>query len=103
KMAEQADALRNFRVNAQKAADQGLRKGLIAALQEAGPEGAMRMKQLANATDEEIGRANRAWQRGQEEMRKYVNFKVPPKKLAVESDEAISRIRAVRTEIEGLN
>ena len=72
-MQKQADALRNFRVNAQKAAKQGLDEGLIKSLQEAGPEGALRMRQLANATDSEIKRANKAWRSGQAEIRKYVD------------------------------
>ncbi|WP_224279145.1 phage tail tape measure protein [Nocardioides lacusdianchii] len=78
-MASQADALRNFRLNAEKAADKGLRKGLIAALEDAGPAGALRMRQLANATETEIRKANRAWQRGQDEINKYVDAttKVP--------------------------
>lgn len=71
-MASQADALRNFRLNAEKAADKGLRKGLIAALEDAGPAGALRMRQLANATETEIRKANRAWQRGQDEINRYV-------------------------------
>lgn len=70
---EQAAALRNFRLNAERAAERGLRQGLIAALREAGPEGALRMKQLANATESEIGRANRAWQSGQREVNRYVD------------------------------
>lgn len=72
-MNEQATALRDFRVNAETAANRGLRQGLIAALQEAGPEGARRMKQLANASDSEIAKANRAWRRGQKEIRDYAN------------------------------
>lgn len=76
----QAEALRNFRLNAEKAADKGLRQGLIKALEEAGPAGALRMKQLASATDEQIARANRAWKRGQDEIRKYTDAigGVPP-------------------------
>jgi hypothetical protein len=69
----QAEALRDFRRNAETAANRGLRQGLIAALQEAGPEGALRMRQLANATQAEIGRANRAWGSGQREVRAYTN------------------------------
>lgn len=64
----QADALRNFRENAETAANKGLRQGLIDALHEAGPAGAMRMKQLANATEEQIARANRAWQSQRREV-----------------------------------
>ena len=72
-MADQASALRNFQRNAEQAANRGLRQGLIAALREAGPEGAMRMRQLANASDEELGRANRAWKRGQDAIKDYTN------------------------------
>ena len=101
-MAEQADALANFTTNAERAANHGLRQGLIAAMAEAGPEGAFRMKQLANATDEEIARANRAWKRGQAEMQRWVDFAVPAKKIEVNDDEAISAIRAVRREIDSV-
>ena len=101
-MAEQADALANFTTNAERAANRGLRQGLIAAMAEAGPEGAFRMKQLANATDEEIARANRAWKRGQAEMQRWVDFAVPAKKVEVNDDEAISAIRAVRREIDSV-
>lgn len=78
---KQADALRDFRINAEEAADRGLRKGLIDALRDAGPEGALRLDQLANATDTEIARANKAWKRGQDEIKRYVNetAKVPKK------------------------
>ena len=62
---KQANALRNFRVNAQEAAEKGLNQGLINSLQEAGAAGALRMRQLANASDTEIARANKAWQSGQ--------------------------------------
>lgn len=72
-MEEQATALRRFRINAQTAADRGLRQGLIDALEEAGPAGALRMAQLADATDAEIARANGAWRRGQAEINKYAN------------------------------
>lgn len=72
-MAQQADALTNFQRNAERAADRGLRKGLIDALREAGPEGAMRMRQLANASESEIGRANAAWSKGQRAIDRYVD------------------------------
>lgn len=79
-LAKQADALHNFRVNAETAAKKGLDDGLIDSLNEAGPAGAMRMKQLANATDTEIERANKAWRRGQREIDRYVDAVggVPP-------------------------
>lgn len=70
---KQADALRDFRQNAEKAAKKGLDEGLIASLEKAGPAGALRMRQLANATDAEIKRANKAWQSGQQEINRYVD------------------------------
>jgi TP901 family phage tail tape measure protein len=70
---KQAAALRDFRVNAETAAKKGLDEGLIAALEEAGPAGALRMRQLANATDAEIKRANEAWRRGQQEIARYTD------------------------------
>lgn len=72
-MRKQAEALRDFRVNAETAAKKGLREGLIAELQKAGPEGALRMKQLANATKDQIREANRAWVSGQREIGKYTD------------------------------
>lgn len=71
-LAKQADALANFRQNAKDAAKKGLDEGLIQSLQNAGEAGALRMKQLANATDEQIERANRAWRRGQKQVDGYV-------------------------------
>ena len=81
-MENQADALANFRKNSKEAAKKGLDEGLIASLQEAGEAGALRMRQLANATDSEIKRANKAWREGQAEIRKYVKetTDVPKKK-----------------------
>lgn len=77
---DQAEALRDFTENARKAAKRGLRDGLIAELQAAGPEGAMRLKQLADASDSEIKRANQAWRDGEKAIRQYVRqtAKVPP-------------------------
>ena len=54
------------------------------------------MKQLSNATDEEIAKANRAWKRGQDAMQAYVNFKVPPKKVDVEITSAMTAIERIR-------
>jgi uncharacterized protein YoxC len=60
-MQKTADALANFGTNARKAADKGLKEGLIKQLEALGPAGALRMRQLANASETEIGRANRAF------------------------------------------
>lgn len=106
-MEEQAKALRDFRVNAEEAGEKGVRQGLINALQEAGPEGALRMKQLAGATEAEIGRANRAWGRGQREINKYVDqvTAVPGAKttnLNVNASDAYAKIRQIHSELNGL-
>jgi len=61
-MQKTANALANFGQNALRAARKGLDEGLIKSLNEAGPAGALRMRQLANASQKEIGRANAAWQ-----------------------------------------
>ena len=72
-MRQQANALRDFRVNAQRAAKKGLDEGLIASLEKAGPAGALRMKQLANATKSQIAQANGAWRSGQREVERYTD------------------------------
>lgn len=89
---DQAKALDDFAKNSKDAADKGLRQGLIAALQEAGPAGALRMQQLADATDEEIKRANRAWKDGQREIQEYVDMKVPPKEIDVRTAAGLAKI-----------
>lgn len=68
---EQNRALANFRDNAIDAGQKGLAEGLIKELEAAGPTGALRMKELADGTDAEIARANRAWRRGQNEVSAY--------------------------------
>lgn len=103
----QADALAAFRVNAEKAAENGLDRGLIDSLEKAGPAGALRMKQLANATDEAIDRANKAWRRGQREINKYVAATVEvPEELAttvtVVNGRALAQIETIRTQLRNL-
>ena len=70
---EQNEALRSFRRNAETAAKRGLDEGLIRALREAGPEGALRMRQLANASDKELARVNAAFRGSQREADRYVD------------------------------
>ena len=89
---QQNQALRNFTANAQTAAKRGLEEGLVDALRQAGPEGAMRMKQLANATDAELARANKAWRAGQDAIREYVRMEVPAKTPRVETSQAMTAI-----------
>lgn len=91
-MAKSAQALEQFASNARRAARRGLDDGLIKSLNEAGPAGALRMRQLANATDTEIDRANRAWRRGRQAVADYVAVRVPPKTLTVINGEANARI-----------
>jgi hypothetical protein len=70
-LAHEAQALTEFGNNAKRAADKGLRQGLIDALEKAGPAGALRMRQLANATQTEIAKANRAWGSGKRAASDY--------------------------------
>jgi TP901 family phage tail tape measure protein len=105
---DQAAALRDFRKNAEQAAKRGLDEGLIASLREAGPEGARQMRNLANATDAEIKRANRAWQSGQKEINRYTNeVSGVPTSVSTDVnvngvDSAISRVDALGREISSL-
>jgi TP901 family phage tail tape measure protein len=95
-MSTQAAALENFTANAVKAGKRGLRDGLIKELETLGPVGALRMKQLANATDEEIGRANRAWKRGQKAANDYAHATViKPAELKV-NDGEIKKVDVAR-------
>lgn len=106
-MADQASALRDFRINAETAAKKGLDEGLIASLREAGPEGALRMRQLSNATEQEIGKANRAWRRGQEEIERYANSALGvPKNVSttvtVDTGGAQARIDALEAKLRSI-
>lgn len=92
-LAKQAQALRDFGNNARRAADRGLKQGLIDQLNELGPTGALRMKQLANGTQEQIGRANHAWGSLQQSMKDYVNLRVPPKKVDVDTAAGLAHLR----------
>lgn len=101
-MEKSARDLERFGQNAARAARRGLDQGLIASLNEAGPAGARRMAQLANATDAELARANAAWRRGQAAITNYVNLRVPPKKITVDISSAVSNVRAVQAVIDSL-
>ena len=103
----QAKALESFTSNSIKAAKRGLDDGLIASLQEAGPAGALRMAQLADATEEEIARANAAWRRGQAAVDEYVDtvVKVPESKstvIRVTEEQALRGIRAIQRAVDSL-
>ena len=68
-----AQALRDFTKNAREAGKKGLDEGLVQSLQDAGEEGALRMQQLAGASEAEIKRANKAWRSGQRATDGYVD------------------------------
>lgn len=70
---KQNDALADFTNNAIEAAHNGLDEGLIASLREAGPEGALRLAELADASESEIERANAAFRDGQAEISRYAD------------------------------
>jgi TP901 family phage tail tape measure protein len=78
-MEKQAQALETFTENVVKAGKRGLSEGLIDQLANLGPMGALRLKQLANASDKEIDRANKAFKRGQKAVEAYqdATVKVP--------------------------
>src|SRR5690606_3037578 len=84
-MAQAAQSLRDFRVNSEEAARKGLDDGLIASLQAAGKDGALRMKQLADASESEIKRANAAWRTQQRQAEKYADS-VEGRALAAQED-----------------
>jgi hypothetical protein len=62
-------AMRDFRRNAERAAEKGLEQGLIKQLRKMGPEGALQLERLADASETQIARANRAWRGYQRESR----------------------------------
>lgn len=69
KIEKQTAAMRRFRENAIEAGNKGLDKGLIQHLREMGREGAVQLQRLANASDTQIARANRAWRGFRSESR----------------------------------
>lgn len=69
----QGRALREFQRNAETAARKGLDEGLVKSLNEAGTEGAMRLDQLAGASEKDIARANKAWRNGQRATNNYAD------------------------------
>lgn len=71
-MQKSADALVNFNSNSVQAVKNGLDQGLVESLRAAGEEGALRMKQLANASESEIKRANRAYRSQQKALEQTI-------------------------------
>jgi hypothetical protein len=70
---KEADALTAFGENAKTAGERGLRQGLIKELETLGPQGALRLKQLANGSETQIHRANRAFDAGRRAVQAYTN------------------------------
>lgn len=104
-MEKNARALQEFQQNAQRAARRGLDEGLVKSLQNAGSEGALRMRQLANATDAEIERANRAWYKGQGAVKDFVKEVggVKPKyvtRLEAQIDQAMAEIQRLKAALD---
>jgi TP901 family phage tail tape measure protein len=100
-MIEQAEALEQFTTNIKKAGDKNVAQGLIDQLVELGPGGALRMKQLADASETEIDRANRAFKRGQKAAENFIDATVAlPDELNTEfkviDDEAKRKEKALR-------
>lgn len=71
---DQADAIKNLRENTKSARKNGVDKGLLAELEDLGEGGAKQLRWLANATDEEIERANKAYRRAQAEIQKTADY-----------------------------
>lgn len=95
-----ATSLKEFARNAETATRRGLADGLVKQLADAGPEGALRLEQLANATDTQIERANRAYRRGREGIKQYQDVAdgLEPLVLDVQdkaAKETLTRIEAI--------
>lgn len=109
----QAKALRDFTSNSQTAIKRGLSEGFVSELQAAGAEGALRMEQLANATDEEIARASRAFEEGEAASNSFVdavtsglnevNETTAKPHIEIDGGQAYVVIKGVRTKVEDVN
>lgn len=95
---DQADALRNFTINTVAAGENGVKKGLIDQLRDLGPEGAKQMRWLANATEEQVDRANRAWRRLSRGASDYADTVtgVPELNVRVQDADGIARIKRIQ-------
>lgn len=104
-MERNAEALRQFQANAERAGRRGLDEGLVESLRNAGTEGALRMRELANATDEQIDRANGAWRTGQDAVKDFVKEVggVKPKyvtRLEAKVEEALADLARLRAQLD---
>jgi hypothetical protein len=106
-MQKTATALAHFGDNAEKAAARGLDGGLIADLNKLGPVGALRMRQLANASQSEIQRANRAWESyqraGTSAITAVARAAANPVRIEVDTLNAMSHVRALQYQIDQLH
>jgi hypothetical protein len=106
-MQKTADALANFGANARRAADKGLKEGLIKQLEALGPAGALRMRQLANASETEIGRANRAFSSFERAGKSAINALTAAarRKIVINLDTstAMSNLRVMQYQIDQLH
>lgn len=106
---QQANALVKVRENAKLAGENGVRKGLIRELEEAGPAGAVILEKLAKSTETQIGRANAAYSKGKKGIDDYVSATVKvPKALKTDLTltgvpEALKGISQVRAQLNNVD
>lgn len=106
-MQRTADALANFGQNALRAANKGLRAGLIKSLNDMGPTGALRMRQLANASQSEIAKANHAWDSfkhaGTSSLDAVAKATSRPFRITIDDHQALEAARAVASAINAIH
>jgi hypothetical protein len=101
-----AAAMEHFGENALRAAHKGLDQGLIKSLEAAGPAGALRMKQLADASQTEIGRANQAWARftgATDDATRALTQATKPFRLNVDIGGALQNVRTLQYAVDHLH
>lgn len=93
--AAEAKALSEFADNAVKAGKRGLRDGLVKELEQAGPQGALRLKQLASASQTEIHKANQVFDDGRVAVKKYTDLVggVKPVTVDVKTGKALTAVQ----------
>lgn len=103
-MEQSNDALANFNNNSLKAAKRGLDDGLVASLRAAGKEGALRMAQLANGTEDGIKRANKAFRELQRETERTrrVTDRLNDVSINFKTDKAQAAIDALEAKLRGI-
>jgi hypothetical protein len=93
---KQNKALADFMSNAKLAAKKGLRQGVIAELAAAGPEGALRLQQLANGSKTEIDRMNGIFKTGAKEVEAFKDKFGGKTQLQIDTEKAERRLRRLR-------